>query len=170
MFRIEQREQEVLDVHLLMIEFRGEPLGGLQGFKRFLGQAILVHGWVSFLAGGIGIGVANNKDAANRVPMTKQRCNSIHCKHFPRRTGIGSCATSDADSAKTTQKDQPEAQARKTFFLACASGRCPSAPAEFRLTNRPACAKNEARDIQPHAADFRTMHSTPRRIVQVGTI
>jgi hypothetical protein len=37
---------------LLVIELRGEPLGGLQRFERFLRQAILVHDSVSFQVSG----------------------------------------------------------------------------------------------------------------------
>ena len=40
---IEQRQQQMLDVDLLMIQLGRQPLGGLQRFLRFFGEAIHVH-------------------------------------------------------------------------------------------------------------------------------
>ena len=64
MLLIEQREQQMLDIHELMIELRGQPIGGLQGFERLFGEAILVHD---------GVPCALNGDAskpANAMPKS----------------------------------------------------------------------------------------------------
>ena len=41
---VEQRQQQVLDVDLLMVQLGRQPLGRLQGFERFFGEAVQVHG------------------------------------------------------------------------------------------------------------------------------
>jgi hypothetical protein len=63
MLLVQKREQDVLDIHLLMIELGSEPIGGLKGFEGLLGKAFLIHGDLEW-----GFSHRSRKSGANVMP------------------------------------------------------------------------------------------------------